>query len=75
MLETADFNLNLNAKQLIYKKFNADNLQAKMIMNDNFINLKDIRLQHAGGSIDLQGILRNDPSFQSFFIQSPVEKR
>ena len=26
LLETADFNLNLNAKQLIYKKFNGENL-------------------------------------------------
>ncbi len=72
LLETADFNLNLSARQLIYKKFNADNLQAKMIMNDNFINLKDIRLQCAGGGIDLQGILRNDPSSNPFSFKTQL---
>ena len=73
LLETADFNLNLNARQLIYKKFNADNLQAKMIMNDNFINLKDIKLQCAGGSIGLQGILRNDPASNPFSLKTQLK--
>ncbi len=70
LLETADFNLSLTAKQLIFKKFYADNLQAAMIMNDNFINLKDIRLGHAGGSISMQGILRNDPSSNPFSFKA-----
>lgn len=73
LLETADFNLDLNARQLIYKKFNADRLQAKMIMNDNFINLKDIRLQCAGGSINLQGILRNDPNSNPFSFKARLK--
>ena len=73
LLETADFNLTLNAKQLIYKKFNAENIQAKMIMNDNFINLKDIRLQSAGGSIGLQGILRNDPASNPFSFKAQLK--
>jgi uncharacterized protein involved in outer membrane biogenesis len=73
LLESADFNLNLNARQLIYRKFNADNLQAKMIMNDNFINLKDIRLQCAGGTIGLQGILRNDPSSNPFSFNAQLK--
>ena len=72
LLETADFNLNLSAKQLTYKKFNADNLQAKMIMNDNFISMKDIRLQCAGGSMNLQGILRNDPSSNPFSFNAQL---
>jgi hypothetical protein len=74
LLETADFNLSLNAKQLIYKKFNGENLQAKMIMNDNFINLKNITVQQAGGSISLQGILRNDPASNPFSIKAQLTK-
>jgi hypothetical protein len=76
LLEDANFNLNLNAKQLIYKKFYADNLVAKMDMNDNFVNLKDIRLQHAGGSVLMQGIVRNEPASNpfSFKLCSPVVK-
>ena len=73
LLETSDFNLTLNAKQLIYKKFNAENIQAKMIMNDNFISLKDIRLQSSGGSIGLQGILRNDPGSNPFSFKAQLK--
>jgi len=73
LLESADFNLDLDARQLMYKKFNADNLRAKMIMNDNFINLKDIRLQSAGGSINLQGMLRNDPGANPFAFKAQLK--
>jgi len=73
LLETANFNLTLNAKQLIYKKFYANNLLAKMDMNDNFVNLKDIKLQHAGGSMDIQGILRNDPTSNPFSFKSQLK--
>jgi uncharacterized protein involved in outer membrane biogenesis len=70
LLESADFNLNLNARKLIYKNFNADQLRAKMIMNDNFINLKDVSALCAGGSIGLQGILRNDPASNPFSFKT-----
>ena len=74
LLETADFNLNLNAKQLIYKKFSGENLQANMVMNDNLINLKNIRVQQAGGSISLQGMLRNETSSNPFSIKVQLNK-
>ncbi|MEJ0082306.1 MAG: hypothetical protein WDM78_15465 [Puia sp.] len=63
------------AKQLIYKKFNADNLMANLEMNDNAINLKNIRLKHAGGSISIQGLIQNLPASNPLFFQSPVTKR
>lgn len=73
LLETANFNLNLNAKQLIYKKFSADNLIADMVMNDNFINMKNINLQASGGSISFQGILRNEPSSNPFSFKTELK--
>ncbi len=59
LLESASFNLNLNAKQLIYKKFYSNNLIANMEMDDNAVNLKKISLSHAGGNIRISGILSN----------------
>jgi hypothetical protein len=73
LLETANFNLTLNAKQLIYKKFYANNLLAKMDMNDNFVNLKDIKLQHAGGSMEIQEFCAMT-RLPIIFIQIPVKK-
>ena len=73
LLETADFNLDLNAKQLIYKKFYAENLAAKMEMNDNEVNLKRIKLQHAGGSVYMQGLLRNEPNSNPFSFNAQLK--
>jgi len=70
VLEQADFNLSLNAKQLIYRKFYAENIVANMDLNDNFVNLKDIKLQHAGGSVSLQGIVRNEPASNPFSFKA-----
>lgn len=72
LLETADFNLDLSAKLLIYKKFNADNLVANMELDNNEINLKKIRLQHAGGSILLSGVLNNEPASNPFSFKATL---
>jgi uncharacterized protein involved in outer membrane biogenesis len=74
IMEAADFSLNLNAKQLIYQKFYAENLVAKIDMNDNYINLKDIKLEHSGGSIAIQGMLHNNPSYNPFSFKTELRK-
>jgi len=74
LLETADFNLDLSAKELNYERFTGSNLQATMVMNDNFINLKDIRILCAGGNINLQGILRNEVASNPFSFKAHLNK-
>lgn len=73
LLESANFNLDLAAKQLIYKKFNAENLAANLEMDDNAINLKKIRLQHAGGSMSIQGLLQNLPASNPFSFKAQLQ--
>jgi hypothetical protein len=73
LLETANFTLSLNAKQLIYKKFYASNLLADMEMTENAINLKKIKLQHANGTVLMNGILRNDPSSNPFSFNAQLK--
>jgi hypothetical protein len=72
LLETANINFNLNAKQLIYKKFYADNLTANLDMDDDIINLKNINLRHGGGSIALQGKLRNEIASNPFSFKAQL---
>jgi hypothetical protein len=72
ILETADIGLTLNARQLIYKKFNAENVQANLEMDDFAINIKNIKLQSAGGSITMQGSLRNDPTANPFSYKAQL---
>jgi hypothetical protein len=73
LLENADFNLNLGATQVIFKKFSASNLVADMALNDNEVNLRKIKLQHAGGSVQLSGLLRNDPSSNPFSFKAQLQ--
>ena len=72
LLAKADFTLNLNAKHLIYKKFYADNLVADVAMDENSVNLKKIMLQHGGGSIFIQGILRNELQSNPFSFKAQL---
>jgi hypothetical protein len=73
LLETADIGLTLSAKQLIYKKFYADNLIANLDMNDNAINLQNIQIQHSGGSIAIQGNLRNEVASNPFSFKAQLK--
>ncbi len=73
LLAKADFSLSLNAKHLVYKKFYADNLNAELAMDGNAINLKKITLQHGGGSINIQGNLRNEPSSNPFSFKAQLK--
>jgi hypothetical protein len=73
LLETANFNLELSAKQLIYKKFYAENLVANLEMNDNEVNLKKIRLHHAGGSVLFSGLLHNEVVSNPFSFNATLQ--
>jgi hypothetical protein len=74
LLENADFNLNLGARQIIYKKFIASNLEADMSLDDNEVNLKKIKLQHAGGTVLLSGLVRNEPTSNPFSFKAQLSK-
>lgn len=72
LIETANIHLTLTAKKLIYKKFYADNLLAELNLNDDAINLKNIKLQHGGGTILIQGILRNEVASNPFSFKAQL---
>jgi len=73
LLQTANIQFNLAARQMIYKKFNAENLMARINMDDDAIRLQDIKLQHAGGTISLQGSLLNESSGNPFSVQAELK--
>ncbi len=71
-LETANFNLSLNAKQMVYKKFYANNVLANIEMNENAIILKKIQLEHANGNVYLEGVLKNLPASNPFSFRAQL---
>lgn len=55
LVNQANFQLQLTAGQLVYKKFNATNVHASIhLINENWL-LNDVSLNHGGGSIQLKG--------------------
>lgn len=55
MLEDCTVALQLNADELIYKKFEASNVAANIQLTDRLIALKNFKVQHAGGSVVMDG--------------------
>jgi hypothetical protein len=70
ILETGSMKLEVEANQFVYKKFMATGLRASLELNDDAINIKSIRLDHAGGSIGAEGVLRNETSSNPFTLKA-----
>ncbi len=57
MLNDCNVELQLNADRLIYKKFNAEKVAANLQLTDKMLALKNVLVEHAGGTLVLNGSL------------------
>lgn len=62
MLEDCTVDLQLNADRLIYKKFDASRMAANLQLTNNLIALRKVSVQHAGGTLHLNGSLAEKPA-------------
>ena len=62
MLEDCTVDLQLNADRLIYKKFDASRVAANLQITNNLIALRKVSVQHAGGTLSLNGTLAEKPA-------------
>lgn len=60
VLEKAKLHVNLKAGTLHYKKFTAANVNADVTLLENRYLLNDVRMNHAGGSMNMNGSLVNE---------------
>jgi hypothetical protein len=74
LIENANIHLDLQAKQLVYKRFYADNLVANLELDDDAINLKSLKLQQGAGTISVQGALRNEIASNPFSFVAQLRK-
>ena len=70
LLETDNMQLDLQAKQLNYKKFAATNIRTVMELDEDAINVKDLTLDEAGGTIKAQGSVRNQIASNPFSFKA-----
>ncbi|MBE7171438.1 MAG: hypothetical protein INR73_12655 [Williamsia sp.] len=62
MLEDCAVDLQLNADRLLYKKFDASHVAANIQLTNNLIALRKVVVQHAGGTLVLNGSLTEHPA-------------
>ncbi|MEO6734671.1 MAG: AsmA-like C-terminal region-containing protein, partial [Ferruginibacter sp.] len=57
VLEKASFHVNLDAASLLYRKFEASKVNADVLLLEDKYIIKNVSMNHAGGSMNLNGSL------------------
>ncbi len=74
VLEKATLHVNLHADNLIYKKFEAGNVNADVTLLENRYLLNKVSMNHAGGSMQLNGSLVNEkPNYLQAAVKASME--
>ncbi|PWT75909.1 MAG: hypothetical protein C5B59_07660 [Bacteroidetes bacterium] len=71
-LADCNVHVQLKTKQLVFRKFQANNVAASVSMNNNYINLKNGSLDHAGGILSINGEMKNLGSNDSVSLHSKM---
>lgn len=74
MLSDGTAKLNISAGKMTYKKFIASNVSASIFLVGNKVILKKVKLNHAGGSLNLQGSLTNGNHSNLLDLTSTLER-
>ncbi|MEO6490444.1 MAG: AsmA-like C-terminal region-containing protein [Ferruginibacter sp.] len=59
IVEKASFHVNLHAASLYYKKFQASNVNADVTLLEDKYLIKNVSMNHSGGSIEMDGSIIN----------------
>jgi hypothetical protein len=72
MMQDCSVELQLNAEKLRYKKFDATNVAANLKLTDRVIALRNVLVQHAGGSLSLTGSLKEEKIHNSINLSASM---
>lgn len=74
IMNDAEIHLQLNAKQLVYKKFFATNVSSTILLNTDKVQITDMKLAHAGGELSMTGSLLNNGEENSLSLKTKMSK-
>lgn len=72
MLNEGSVDLQINADRLLYKKFDASNVAANLQLTERMVALKNVLVQHAGGSLSLNGSMKEEVLHNSIVLSSKM---
>ncbi|MEJ7767596.1 MAG: AsmA-like C-terminal region-containing protein [Chitinophagaceae bacterium] len=73
LLQDCNVELQLNADRLTYKKFDASKVAANLQLTDRNVTLKNMSVEHAGGSLTLNGSMQEGATQNSIVVNSAME--
>lgn len=73
MLNEGSVDLQINADRLLYKKFDASNVAANLQLTERMVALKNVLVQHAGGSLTLNGSMKEEALYNSIALTSKMD--
>lgn len=73
MLNESSVDLQINADRLLYKKFDASNVAANLQLTERLVALKNVLVQHAGGSLTLNGSMKEEALHNSIALTSKMD--
>lgn len=73
LLERGSMNLNMAIKKIVFRKFTAENIQANIDLLESGIALKNVHVNHAGGTIALNGAMQQSQSNNPFHVKADIK--
>jgi len=64
--------LDVHVQKIVYRKFRASDIKAGVTLQENNINLDNVRLAHAGGALLLNGSIRQQEAGNPFRIKAKI---
>jgi hypothetical protein len=74
LLKDCTVRLQLKANQFTYKKFSATAVSADLLLAYDRVELQKAALSHAGGSLEINGMIQNTSAGNTITIQSQMSK-
>lgn len=66
--------ITLSTPKMNYKKFDAKQVEAELLLTSNKINLKNVSFGHANGFMKIQGTVTEGPNSNAVFLNSTLNK-
>lgn len=73
LLEQSSMHMLINVNQVKYRKFNASNIRADVSLTENAIAVKDVHVNHADGSIQLNARLNQGATVNQLDLDARVD--
>ncbi|MDB5014721.1 MAG: hypothetical protein JWQ25_2923, partial [Daejeonella sp.] len=74
MLDEASVHMKMKVNRMIYKRFVAENVISNIVLKQSGIEVRNVSLRHAGGSLKINGNIDQTGSVNRMTVNTQIEK-